>query len=455
MTRIGSTQQGTRNRKIKGVLIGLATACLLAGCTAAETPSVPATSAPTASSPAESPSVQATPPATPISTPTPTTGPATLPAGTWTGIKWVSAGAAFPQTPVAGTGEFSETTVGVFGWSRGYVGFRTASDQSSPQTVSFKLVSTTSSDGLHWTAGKAMDVSGLPFAVVVTAVVEGPAGLLAVGESQDKATCGGPPTVAATWTSTDGVAWALVKPPADFASASVYTVDAGSTGYVATGLLKDGATHAVWLSGDGRSWHQAPLPKATFGKVVVDGATDFAAGYVVSGAVLGPEGCGGSSLLTPSLWWSADGQSWTRSKLAGATPSSEATMTVSRISDHVLMAIASEWNATTQATTQVVWVTTDGRTWSLVKAPSNLLSANVMTNGQRALLFVEPTGINGPPTIATVADDLTVATLTQTGDGPMASADSVGWAPAAFGPAGLVVLSSDGLDLWLGVPAAS
>jgi hypothetical protein len=344
--------------------------------------------------------------------------------------------------------------VSVFGWSRGYVGFRSTSDETSPETPSFTMVSTTSTDGLHWTAGRALDVKGLKDVVNITAVLEGPSGLLAVGQ-YGRMACGGPGTVDALWTSTDGTTWAPVQPPATFASASVYTVEAGSTGYIASGTLKDGVTQAVWLSGDGRSWRQVPLPKATFGKVVVDGATDFAAGYVVSGAVLGDEGCGGSRLLTPSLWWSANGTTWSRSKLAGAAPASDATMTVSRISDHVLMAIASEWNSNTQAMTQVVWVTTDGRTWNLVKSPSSLLSANVLTNGQRGLLFVAPADISGPPTIATVADDLAVATLTQTGDGPMASADSTGWAPAAFGPTGVVVLSSDGLNLWLGVPTAS
>jgi hypothetical protein len=313
------------------------------------------------------------------------------------------------------------------------------------------MVSTSSTDGLHWTAGRPMGVEGLTGAVEITGVVEGPSGLLAVGR-YPPGICGGPATVNALWTSTDGVTWSRVKPPADFASASVYTVDAGSTGYIATGTLKDGVTQAVWLSGDGRSWRRASLPTA-FGKVVVNGATDFSAGYVISGAVLGGEGCGGAALLTPSLWWSADGKSWTRSKLTGAVPASDATMTVSRISDHALMATASEWNQTTQTTSQLVWVTTNGRTWSLVASPSSMLGSGILTNGQRGLLVVTPTNNDGPPTIATVGDDLTVTTLSQSGEGPAASATSVGWT-SALGPIGLVIVSSDGSNLWLGVPTA-
>jgi len=151
------------------------------------------------------------------------------------------------------------------------------------------MVATSSADGLHWTAGQPMDIEGLNDVVRITAVVEGPAGLLAVGY-HPPTTCGGPSTVEALWTSPDGLTWTRVQTPAYFTSASVYTVDAGSTGYIASGTLKNGVTQAVWLSKDGRSWNEVHLPKATFGKFVVDGATDFAAGYVVSGTVIADEG---------------------------------------------------------------------------------------------------------------------------------------------------------------------
>jgi len=217
-------------------------------------------------------------------------------------------------------------------------------------------------------------------------------------------------------------------------------------------------TQAVWLSADGRSWRQVALTKATFGNFVVDGATDFAAGYVISGTVASNGGCGGeASVFTPSLWWSANGTSWTRSKLTGAGPASDAWVTVNRISDHALMAIASRWDDTSQTYDQLVWVTSDGRTWNVVKSPSTMLSTNILTNGQRGLLVLAPSDDNGPPTIATVGDDLTVTTLNQTGGGPVGSSTNwASWMPfAAFGPTGVVILSSDGLNLWLGVPTAS
>jgi hypothetical protein len=338
----------------------------------------------------------------------------------------------------------------VFGWSRGYVGFRSAADHTSvtaPSAIS-------SADGLHWTTGQPMDVQGLAYEVRIGQVVEGPSGLLAVGY-YSPGVCGGPATVAALWTSTDGLTWSRVQLPADFVSASVYTVDGGSNGYIATGTLKDGVTQAVWLSSDGRSWRQVPLPSPSAGGIIVDGATSFAGGYVLSGAQRIDVGCGASELI-PSLWWSTDGRSWTRSKLAGAAPASDAQVTVTRISDHSLMAIATEWNDATQVSSQLVWVTADGRTWKLVESPSSMLGPDILTNGQCGVVVVEPgPGADSPPTVATVGDDLTVKTLSQTGDVPIYSAAVSPIWLAALGPTGVVVLSSDGLDLWLGVPTAS
>ncbi|MFI5259538.1 MAG: hypothetical protein ACHQ01_08025 [Candidatus Limnocylindrales bacterium] len=171
--------------------------------------------------------------------------------------------------------------------------------------------------------------------------------------------------------------------------------------------------------------------------------------------MLKDSGCG-QTWVTPSLWWSADGRTWTRSELAGAKTANDAYISTTKVSDHALMALASEWNEATQVSSQQVWVSIDGRAWKPVASPSSLLGAGIMTDGQRGLLVVEPgPGPDGPPTVATVADDLTVKTLSQTGDVPIYSlAVSPVWLPA-LGPTGVVMLSSDGLDLWLGVPATS
>jgi hypothetical protein len=341
--------------------------------------------------------------------------------------------------------------VDIFGWSAGYFGFSAIGDETEGASPHYSLAATTSVDGLHWTAPQPIDGT-FHDPLRIAAVIEGPSGLLAVGQYYGD-TCGGTHTADALWTSTDGSSWHRVTPPSDFTSGRVYTLDGGSTGYIASGTLKDGVTPAVWLSHDGVSWHSVHLPTSTFGKVVVDGATNFAAGYVLSGAVLGEGGCGGAALLTPSLWWSADGTTWSRSTLSGAQPVRNAQMTVSRIDDHALVAIAAEYDQTTDQTSRKVWVSTDGRTWAPVAKPSDLLRSGVRTNGQRGLVVVDPPDNVGPPTIATVGADLTVATLRQTGDGPVLSDSLPGWV-SAFGPTGVVFLGSDETTLWLGVPIA-
>lgn len=459
---IASHRHQARFGRLRGLTLALAMAGLVGGCSVAATSPSPSTGVLSSFSPG---AAATTPTASPT-TPAPVASIGTAPAGAWSGLKWISAGSAFPQTPVPTTADGS-VEVSVFGWSGGYVGFRTAFDlNSSGQAPPFVMVSTSSADGVHWTAGRPMATEWAKDVVDITQVIQGPSGLLAVGH-YGRAACGGPSTVDALWTSPDGLIWTHVTPPADFTSSSVYTIDGGSIGYIASGMLRDGVTQAIWLSADGISWHQTATPKPTTGTLVVDGATSFASGYVVAGAVLGDEGCGGPSLTTPSLWWSATGSSWTRIKLTGATPANDATMAVTRISDHCVMAIATEWGAPPKqeplgaarmliaTPAQLVWVSTDGQSWQLVKSPSSLLGGRVVSNGQRGLVVAEPPNNEGPPTVATVGDDLTVITLTQAGDGPVASASSTLWMPAALGPTGVVMLSSDGLNLWLGVPTAS
>jgi hypothetical protein len=312
-------------------------------------------------------------------------------------------------------------------------------------------VSSWSADGLHWTAGSALDTTGLSD-LVVSQVVEGPAGLLAVGRFPGVA-CGGPSTVEALWTSPDGTTWKRVKLSADFGAASIYTVDAGSVGYIASGMMRNGTAQVVLLSTDGNTWRKAPLPKATFGKVIVYGGTSFAAGYVVAGAVQGDQGCG-MALVRPALWWSADGKAWTRATLGGAALAPNAWMTVSRLSDHAVVAVATEWDDKTQVSSVRAWVTIDGRTWNLVGVPAGLLGQQILSDGRRAVVVAPPIDLQGPPTIMSIDDNMTATTLRQRGDGPAASDTSPNWW-SALGPTGVVVLSSDGSNLWLGAPTAS
>jgi hypothetical protein len=374
-------------------------------------------------------------------TPLPSVGPA---AGAWSGLDWVDAGRSFPKQPGSGRTTFSAR---VFGWSRGYVAF-TSDGASQADTES----STWSHDGLHWSSGRRLDWSGLDGEVSVVGIVEGPGGLLAIGE-RSSGTCGGPPTIGALWTSADGASWRRVPLPKDWHGSRVATVDAGSTGYIATGTLSDGATPAAWLSSDGRSWHVTRLTGSTFGTFKVNGATNFAGGYVIAGAVLGPDGCGGAASLTGSLWWSADGNSWARSALPGASSAADASMNVRRIDDRALVAVETASDASGDPLQQA-WISLDGHRWSSVAVPSDLVQLRIITDGSHGVIVVDPVENAGPPTITSVDDDLTVTVLDQSGPGPIASDSAVGWT-AAVGPTGVLVLSVDGSHLWLGVPSGS
>ena len=468
MKTIVTIRGGSQARWLEGLAIAVLIGALVAGCSTAGASPIPggsgASLAPGPSA-ADSASAEATasgevsPATVPSETPvaTATAGPSASPqtAARWTGIKWTNLGRVAQLAPPATVSNSSATDVSVFGWSRGYVGFQMIVTDDSAAVQKYTLVSTSSSDAVHWTADSPMAHPALDFAVEITAVEEGPSGLLAVG-SELPAACGGPVTVKAMWTSTDGLTWSLVTPPADFASASVYTLDGGSSGFIATGLLKDGVTEAVWLSTDGRSWHQGALPKSVFGSVLVQGGTAFGGGFVASGAVRGDEGCGGYQLLTPSLWWSTDGKGWTRAALTGAAPATNSSVVVTKISDHALMAVASEWNEVTQVSSEKVWVTSDGRTWKQIVSPSKLLDSRIRTDGRQGLAIVDPDAnppaTDGPVGVAAVDDDLTVRLLPQTGSVPMASQSPNSWV-SSMGPAGLVMMNDDYSIFWLGVPA--
>jgi hypothetical protein len=310
----------------------------------------------------------------------------------------------------------------------------------------FAIAVASSSDGLRWSTARTLDVKGLDGGIEIAGLVQGPAGLLMIGRPFGD-TCGGPPIVSALWSSTDGTAWRRVSWPKAFGSNRVQTLDAGSAGYIATGLLTDGQTPGIWLSNDGVTWRSAPLPRISSGRLVVNGATSFAGGFVVAGAVLGPEGCGGATSLHPSVWWSMDGARWTREALAGAASSSDASMTIRRLSDRSLVAVETYGAAGERA-----WRSADGRTWAPTGSPPTVIEYGLEIDGRHAAALVAPESGSGPPAILGFDDALTVTTLTQTGDGPVASPDELGWT-FAVGPTGILVASYDGGTLWLGVPS--
>ena len=420
----------------------------------------PTASSSASASPLASVLATETPAQSPLPEPTFTYRPipsvGTAPAGPWTGIRW-TAGPLVRQPDPIGPTTGPTTQFEMSGWSRGYVGFRTTwSQQGNSGLHITSNVPSISEDGLRWVDGKALDLSG--DGDMLGRIVEGPAGLLVVGYAG--VACG-PTSINAMWLSTDGLSWRRISfsvfglsTPADGA---VYAVEAGSSGYIATGSKVTNRTTGLsepflWTSRDGVAWTPVNLDKALFKGVVADNATAFAGGFVVAGAIPDPNGgCGDAGASTPSLWWSADGKNWIRDAVSGTTSGDFASMQVTRISDHLLLAKETTSFLTSDKVIDVVWTSADGRTWKLQK-DALLVENQVQTNGKRGLLMSFAADPSGHLDIWDIRSDMSLFKLNQTGDLPTAS--FMNGAYAVFGPNGLVAATSDGSQFWVGVPTA-
>jgi hypothetical protein len=430
--------------KLATVVAALGILGLISGSTSSQVASpasgVGAASLSTAVSPAPTPS----PRPTPAPTATPPAAIGLAPEGRWTAIRWIDAGRTFPQMANVGSEMFS---LNLYGWSRGFTAFGSDGGQGADSTRPPTLLSTSSPDGLQWSTPKSIDVSSSRDQITIAQVVEGPAGLVAVGRFPAD-TCGGPPAIAGLWHSADGKTWQAVALPKDMVRGHVETLDGGSAGYIATGKQTDQKTAGIWVSQHATSWRAAALPKPASGTLVVNGATSFAGGFVVAGAVLGPDGCGGASSIHPAVWWSADGASWTRESLAGASTTAGASLSIHRLNDDMVVAVSQAGD------TPDAWVSTDGRTWRTVPTPTIEALYGTVSDNRRSIVVAGPGEDQGQLTFKTVGDQLDVAVLPQTGGGPVQTADSVPTIEAV-GPTGLVVVSVDGSHLWLGVPSGS
>jgi len=472
---------------------------LVSGCVGARSGGVTSAS-PTASStaiaatpasavPSESPSATQTqsPTGTPFVTPAPTARPTAVvdplpnvpqaPAGTWKSIHWTE----LPATPAFGANVSDSpwdpkvgvpnTTFQVFGWSHGFVGFTITAGHDTGQVDSYgndiytdpTLASSYSADGVHWHAGQKLLAlrtgSGLPLQTI-RAVVEGPAGLMAVGWTGSCAS----EYLYELWTSTDGKTWQAVDTKTsrtltnDFA---VTHVSGGAAGYVSVAYKSAGA----WTSKDGRNWQAVPLNTGPFANSLVNDGTAVTGGFVLAGLDGTPD-CGTTVVeqgdtppppvsRTAAVWWSADGTSWTHISLPGAVSSSQYGDTwVSRLGDQKVL-VENGGQA---------WVSSDGQTWTPANLPGVTQDA-IVAQGQHNLV-VKGLGVDagegswspvaaGKLGLQTINGSSALVSIGQTGDAP----ELVYWdgyygpyGMVAVGPTGVVVTSADGSQLWFGTP---
>jgi hypothetical protein len=338
----------------------------------------------------------------------------------------------------------------IVGWSRGYLSFNdmvgTTADGQNYETIA----TAHSSDGLRWQAGEDLKPAA-NIGFVTFSVVEGPAGLLAM--AWPDGCTGGIPTVQAMWSSTDGVQWRSVDLARAFGvDGRAEQISAGSSGYVATGhsTAADAWKPAVWVSADGMTWRSVNLNAAAFTNSLVNDAAAFAGGYVIAGAVLVPDSaCGVPATTTPSLWWSSNGTAWSRDAVSGTTSAtgsgSYASMSVCRITDHALL--ATEFPSRPGSDTTAMWTSTDGRTWKPLAGPS--IDGTVITDGRHGVVVQSSDA--GGLTILAFTNRLGLVTLAQTGDLP----DEAGSSNVALGPVGLLIVSGDGSNTWVGVPTTA
>ncbi|MGA3056752.1 MAG: hypothetical protein ABSE70_01750 [Candidatus Limnocylindrales bacterium] len=368
--------------------------------------------------------------------------------GRWTGLNW---SVEKSRLPAQASGEDGmEGTFTLYAWSKGYLGFRPdpVAEGASAQEIQIDA----STDGLSWSVVQALTITpsaGLSLPISIVRVVEGPAGLLALGTwAGQRADFPAKRPVAVVLRSIDGRHWIYDSAAAVFGSVNVGTVDARSIGYVATGWSNDGQQALVWVSSDGSAWRKSQLPGPA-GIVPVD-ITAFGGGYLLLAAVVGDESAG---TVTPSLWWSADGLQWDQAAVPGMRPGGtllgDMYTAVERINDHALLATEYTYDAPTQTSTQTAWVSTDGRTWCRDDAASAVWPGQMVSYGDRGL-YVEPTrDYSGPTAIRAFRDDFSLVELAQSGSVPPGEIVQM-----ALGPAGLVATDYNGSVFYLGVPTS-
>ena len=221
----------------------------------------------------------------------------------------------------------------------------------------------TSPDGITWTRVQDEAVLGGEFLQMLGVTAGGP-GLVAVGTNQV-----GGDSNAAVWTSPDGITWTRVQDEAVFAAEGwleVLGVTVGGPGLVAVGLrefLRDNLYAAVWASTDGITWTKAPDDEAFLSG---EGARRLMASVTAGGPGLVAVGNETSVDLDAAVWTSPDGITWSRvphdeTVFGGEGAQVMASVTVGGPG---LVAVGSDFSGGDKDA--AVWTSTDGITWTRV-----------------------------------------------------------------------------------------
>ncbi len=235
----------------------------------------------------------------------------------------------------------------------------------------------TSADGVTWDRIAGPDVLGVTVGYqMIMDVANGPMGLVAVGWVDTKFGDLDPPI----WVSPDGLTWSRLTGNADaFSPGSlINAITTGGPGFVAVGISDVGSA-AIWVSGDGKSWTRVEQPLgdgytdsqitdilATDSGLVAVGFADPEWQHFATGRVL--------------AWTSQDGLTWDRSDLGSETG------TVWAVAGTGDTAIAVGNTSDDSA----AWISSDAKTWSppspIVTLAEELWFWDAVWDGDRLLV---------------------------------------------------------------------
>ncbi len=233
----------------------------------------------------------------------------------------------------------------------------------------------TSPDGITWSRVPHEEaVFGGARSQVMSSVVAGGPGLVAVGWDGRGILDDTPTVDAAIWTSVDGYTWSRVPhEDAVFAGAWIEGVTVGGPGLVAvggTGGYNTDGDAVVWISVDGITWSRVPHDESVFGGANSYFMSDVTVGgpglvAVGSGGGTGPWDHGDNHA---AVWTSVDGIIWSRvpdDEALLSTGGNPAPMLSVTAGGPGLVAVGSDWWTQGLARTPV-WTSPDGITWTRV-----------------------------------------------------------------------------------------
>ncbi len=242
-----------------------------------------------------------------------------------------------------------------------------------------------SPDGFTWSrVAHDEAVFGGEDGQVMSAVIAGGPGLVAVGWDGQGILADSPELDAAIWTSVDGYTWSRVPhEDAVFGGAWIEAVTVGGPGLVAvggTGGYSVAGDAAVWTSVDGITWSRVPHDESVFGGddgQFISDVTVGGPGLVAVGSDGGIGPWDHNTGTHAAVWTSVDGTTWSRvpdnDALVG-TGGPPVPMLGVAAGGPGLVAVGSAIPVDPEAGTPV-WTSPDGLTWTRVPDDETLSGA--------------------------------------------------------------------------------